>query len=157
MSNITITVEGLEQMKAHVDRAAKGSANIYRAAMFKATSAVQAKARRNLYKGHGLQTGTLRRSIFTKVEPLKGLIGVSEKYGPYVEFGTRPHTILPKNGKVLAFKGKNGKMIFARSVRHPGNREIPFMRPAATESIGTINNIFKEAIDTVVRIAAKGS
>lgn len=155
MENIRIEVEGLAEMQKHVNAGIKSAEKTYRSAMTKATSTVRTKARKNLYKGHGLKTGTLRRSIFTKVEPLKGIIGVSEKYGPYVEFGTKPHTILPR-GKALRFKTKEGKWVFAKSVRHPGNREIPFMRPAAKDSVSDITQIFKEAIQIVTRRMAKG-
>jgi len=154
MSNIEIKVEGFKEMQDHINKAVSGANSTYTKAMFKATSTVQSAARKNLYVGHGLKRGTLRRSIFTKVSALKGIIGVGEKYGPYVEYGTRPHTILPTRRKALAFKDKGGKLIFARSVRHPGTREIPFMRPAAEDSIGIINNIFREAIEVVVRKAA---
>ena len=38
-----------------------------------------------------------------------------------VEYPTRPHTIVPRNGRFLVFT-VNGRKIFARSVRHPGTR-----------------------------------
>jgi len=73
------------------------------------------------------------------------------EHGMFVEFGTPPHIIRPKNGKVLAFprsgsqrvqhndgtiSGKftfGGKTIktdavFAKVVHHPGTRPNPFIR-----------------------------
>ena len=38
-----------------------------------------------------------------------------------VEYPTRPHTIVPRNGRFLVFT-VNGRKVFARSVRHPGTR-----------------------------------
>lgn len=51
------------------------------------------------------------------------------KYAPYVEYGTgiygpkhAPYVILPKHGKVLAWRDpKTGRMVFARKVIHPGS------------------------------------
>jgi hypothetical protein len=38
-----------------------------------------------------------------------------------VEYPTRPHTILPRNGRFLVFT-VNGRKVFARSVHHPGTK-----------------------------------
>lgn len=70
----------------------------------------------------------------------------------YLERGTRPHTIAPRNGKVLAWPasaagrtlsgrarkglfnkktaGKLGGWAYAMRVKHPGTRAQPFMGPA---------------------------
>lgn len=39
----------------------------------------------------------------------------------YTNDGTRPHVIVPKRAKVLAFT-VNGRRVFARRVNHPGNK-----------------------------------
>ena len=39
----------------------------------------------------------------------------------YVEYPTRPHTIVPRNGRFLVFT-VGGRKVFARSVHHPGTR-----------------------------------
>jgi hypothetical protein len=46
-----------------------------------------------------------------------------------LELGTKPHTIRAK-GKTLAWKGEDGEMVFARSVKHPGIKARPWLRPA---------------------------
>jgi len=43
-----------------------------------------------------------------------------QDYAPYVEWDTRPHVINAKPGGWLAFRGKDGRMVFRKSVRHPG-------------------------------------
>lgn len=46
----------------------------------------------------------------------------------YLEFGTRPHIIVPKDpGGVLAFE-VDGKMVFAKNVFHPGTKPLGFVR-----------------------------
>lgn len=158
MSEITIEVQNSKQVAEHLARAAKGSAVIYDRAMFEAVSTVKALAQKNLYPGHGVKTGTLRRSIFTQVEhsPLKGVVGVppTVKYGPYVEYGTSPH-VIEARGRALAFKGSDGVMVFRKRVNHPGTKETPYMRPAAQESVAIVNEVFRVAVEAVVRLAAK--
>lgn len=47
------------------------------------------------------------------------------------EFGTAPHIIEPKvPGGVLVFQGRDGTMVYAAYVNHPGTRPRPFLRPA---------------------------
>lgn len=66
---------------------------------------------------------------------------------PFLEFGTRPHTIVPRSKKVLSWtqgkrlSGRNrtgraaGGRVFAKKVRHPGTRPQPFLLPAAVEAV----------------------
>ena len=85
-----------------------------------------------------------------------GGTGNSIGYAQFVEFGTKPHTIVPKPGR----KGRNGRPaalawggprrlsgnlrsggkpeFFARSVRHPGTRPRPYLIPAAEETLRNI-------------------
>ena len=95
-----------------------------------------------------VDTGRLRASI--KVKPTsKGIVIWMVDYGKYVEFGTPPHTIEPKNKKALAFEvgrierlsgRKKGKeMVVVKKVRHPGTRPNPFIR-------NTIMNKMKKII-----------
>jgi len=59
-------------------------------------------------------------------------------YGKFVEFGSPPHIITPKNKKALKFEvgkkerlsgNKKGKtIVFAKKVKHPGTRPNPFIR-----------------------------
>ena len=43
-------------------------------------------------------------------------------YALALEFGTGPHLILPKNKKVLRWKGKDGQFHFSAHAMHPGTR-----------------------------------
>jgi hypothetical protein len=49
-----------------------------------------------------------------------------EKEVTFLEFGTRPHVILPK-GEALKFEIE-GETIFAKSVFHPGTKPLGFVR-----------------------------
>ncbi len=64
------------------------------------------------------------------------------------EFGTGPHTIAPKEAKVLAFTGSEGQTVFAKSVQHPGVPEWPFFRNALAEAERGVSNILAKGIET---------
>lgn len=82
-------------------------------------------------------TGQLRASIGYKVVGTNVTISMFD-YGKYVEFGTPPHVIRPKNRKALKFEtnrkqrleeGGKPNEVFAKKVNHPGTRPQPFIRP----------------------------
>ena len=70
--------------------------------------------------------GFLKNSI--KVKVIDGVLVVwMNETGKWVEFGTPPHVITPKDKKALKFKGEDGDII-VKKVRHPGTRPNPFIR-----------------------------
>lgn len=92
--------------------------------------------------------GRLRASITSEIAPLEAQVYTNVMYAPMVELGTKPHVILPKNKKALAFqlggklgrgtrrRGRTGMIgggakIVVAKVNHPGTRPHPFMLPAA--------------------------
>jgi HK97 gp10 family phage protein len=79
-----------------------------------------------------VDTGYLRSQIRVQERsPGQVAIGpVNVHYALAQEYGSRPHTITAKPGKTLAWRGKDGQMKYAKSVRHPGNRPQPYIRPA---------------------------
>lgn len=83
-------------------------------------------------------TGCLEDGVVKRLEESAGGIAVRvmtdtvpcspsrTAYGLYVEMGTDPHDIRPKqSGGVLAFQVA-GETVFARSVRHPGTAPVKF-------------------------------
>jgi len=84
-----------------------------------------------------VDTGRLRNSIKVQVYD-KGIVITMVDYGKFVEFGSPPHIITPKNKKALKFEvgkkerlsgNKKGKtIVFAKKVKHPGTRPNPFIR-----------------------------
>ena len=78
-----------------------------------------------------VDTGNLRDSITVRKEGSVYKIGpVNVDYAAAQEYGAKPHVIVASPGKVLAFK-VGGETRFAKSVRHPGNKAQPYIRPAA--------------------------
>lgn len=80
-----------------------------------------------------VDSGALRDSIRITTRYRKGTVSASAKvgsreawYAHLVEFGTRPHVILPRRqGGALQFGG-----VQTRLVDHPGTTGRPFVRPA---------------------------
>lgn len=50
-----------------------------------------------------------------------------QKHGQYLEEGTDPHTIEPKNKPHLHFKASNGNWVRTKLVRHPGTKPRPLL------------------------------
>lgn len=74
-----------------------------------------------------VRTGRLQRSIRAYTDQAGSdialmRISTSVPYAPYVEMGTKAHTIYPrKAGGVLVFQ-IGGRTVFARRVNHPGTQ-----------------------------------
>lgn len=89
--------------------------------------------------GIGLKSinGVVEESGQAKNTLVRGIVGTWNKPTMFLELGTRPHWILPRKGKFLAFtvtglkftkarvKATNRK-VFARKVRHPGIKPYGF-------------------------------
>jgi hypothetical protein len=106
-----------------------------RGAVDKACEEGADEARRtHLYKD---RTGTLTKSIGDRLTSIgalgaEGVIEATAPYAKFVEGGTKPHHIVPRRARMLAWEGEGGQgdWHFARSVQHPGTQPLPFMGPA---------------------------
>jgi hypothetical protein len=94
------------------------------------------------------KTGHLGRSIHPgSLTDSFAIVEASAGYAAYVEMGTKPHTIQPRNAKMLSWttgkrlsgrarSGKGaGQRIFAKRVHHPGTKAQPFLLPGAVEAV----------------------
>jgi len=89
-------------------------------------------------------TGNYGASWFIKEVDSEHLI-VDTPHGDlavFLEFGTQPHVILPKDKKVLSWIGPDGVRRFATIVFHPGTPPMPHVRPAIELAIEEIQTIF---------------
>lgn len=102
--------------------------------------------RNEAYINAPIGTGATRRAIVAKPGQLRaGFVSAytavdfklipgggksrMQRYPYIVEFGSKPHQIAPKNGRMLRFM-VGGRMRFARTARHPGIRAQYFFRDA---------------------------
>ncbi len=92
------------------------------------------------------RTGQLIQTFRRQVTPLSARWFPTVKYAPFVEFGTRPHVILPKKGEFLYWPGASHPV---RKVNHPGSRRNPFMERILSAATREINQTFKEALSLI--------
>jgi hypothetical protein len=78
------------------------------------------------------RTGALKDSIEHHLEDGDLIVSATggadgKTYAAYVELGTKPHVILPKEKKALFWEGAEHPV---GKVNHPGSRPQAFLRPA---------------------------
>lgn len=80
-----------------------------------------------------LAPGTMPRYIDWHIEEgrrgLQGVITCDHPATLYVLQGTRPHVIKPRRAQALRFE-VDGRIVYAKIVRHPGTRANPFLQRA---------------------------
>jgi hypothetical protein len=78
----------------------------------------------------GVKTGRLKASIHMRQERApfgqQIRIGSPLSYALMHHEGTRPHIITPDRAEVLRFSSR-GRIVYARSVRHPGTKPNKFL------------------------------
>lgn len=79
----------------------------------------------------GVKTGRLRRNITGRhLGNFTGqyvTVGADVPYALLHHEGTKPHVILPSNGRFLRFQ-KGSQVIFTERVFHPGTKPNPYLR-----------------------------
>jgi hypothetical protein len=96
------------------------------------------------------KSGKLAQSIVKQVDNLEASVGPLVSYAGLVETGTAPHEIRPIRARVLAFKGSEGKMVFASVVHHPGTKTNPFMHRTLEQVEGKTSTIFADVWNNFV-------
>jgi hypothetical protein len=144
----SVQIAGLDELIAKLRQAPTIAAPILQRAL-SASSAVLAK---HTVKGVvPWKSGFLAQTF--KAELTTGMLRwfPTASYAPYVEFGTKPHTILPKDKKALFWPGAAHPV---RRVNHPGTKPNQFMERIITESQGEINGQFGKALEIIVAALA---
>jgi Bacteriophage HK97-gp10, putative tail-component len=93
------------------------------------------------------RTGFLVQSFQWAQQNLTGYWYPTASYARFVEFGTAPHTILPKEKKALWWPGA---MHPVRQVNHPGTKPNKYMERIMDASESEIQDVFGQALDKIV-------
>ena len=126
--DIKIDTSELEKFAIKIKGKAASCAKEIALAIKKSTLSIERQAKQNLASNGSVKTGHLRRSITHKLSNTEGEVHTSNvAYAIGVEKGTRPHTIRPKNKKMLYWQGASHPV---RQVNHPGSKAKPFLIPA---------------------------
>lgn len=140
-----IVVEGLTQLQDDARRAGANIKPLINLVISKSLGLAQANIRRQAPH----RTGNLQRSVMiSSIVDMSGSVLVQERYGAYVEYGTKPHLILPKNKKALFWKGALNPYAV---VHHPGTRANPFFMRGVDQSIPSIQLEFTNALEQITR------
>jgi hypothetical protein len=110
-----------------------------------------AEAKKNVPRKTGHTARTIAPGALTDAFTIVTAAGAA----PYLEFGTRPHTIRPRNRSALSWTANKrlsgrsrtagGRRFFAKVVHHPGTKAQPFLVPGAIAAIHSVG------IETIVR------
>lgn len=107
------------------------------------------------------ETGLLQQSIKSSVVQVGALgvsavIGTPLSYALPVEFGAKPHDILPKNGKALHFMMR-GIPITVKKVHHPGSKGYFMFSQAFEANIKQVQDSFERLVDRIIAKLATGA
>src|SRR6267154_4947957 len=147
-TDFTVEIRGLDQLIAKLKQAPEIAAPVLQRAL----SASQAFLAKHTTKGIvPWRTGFLTHSF--RAEVTTGLLRwfPTASYAPYVEFGTRPHTILPKEKKALYWPGAAHPV---SRVNHPGTKPNAFMERIISTSQPEIDAMFGTALSQITAAIA---
>lgn len=97
-----------------------------------------------------VKTGQLVKTIRGRTKKDSSIIGSQYFVGHILEGGAKPHVIKPrKKGKNKYLRiPVNGKSLFIKQVRHPGNKAYKFLEGTIQEmeSAGEIESLFSQGV-----------
>ena len=147
---IEVNVQGLEQVRAQFQRLVPE----VRDQVLKGLAQVAFDAAQQQVDTH-TQTGALARSLqLRKVDDAAWSIGHNQQTAPhalFVHWGTRPHTIRPRDKKALRWpsgQGAGTRFLFAQFVRHPGYEGDPWLVKAADNAVQQFDAIVRRVQGT---------
>jgi hypothetical protein len=143
-----VTIQGEDQLVTKLAQAPSIAAPILARAM----AAAQAILAKHTVKGVvPWRTGFLTQSF--RAEMTAGMLRwfPTASYAPFVEFGTKPHTITARAKKALYWPGADHPV---RSVNHPGTKPNAFMERIIGVSQEEINTQFSTALQQITAAIA---
>ena len=143
-SGAPVRIRGADNLQARIDALRAGREHRKMMGLLALAATDEAKAlvpkkTGNLYRT--IRTGNITDKSAQIKAGGDGTVG----YAAHVEFGTKPHTILPVRAKALAWGGarrlsgnlKSGARpeFFAARVEHPGTSPQPYLVPGAKRAL----------------------
>jgi len=150
MADFQVKIVGIEQLTARLAQAPQIAGPILQRALA-ASQAILAK-----YTTKGIvpwRTGFLVQSF--RAELTTGILRwfPTASYAPHVEFGTKPHVIVPKDKKALYWPGAAHPV---KRVNHPGSKPNQFMERILGAAQPDIDAMFVGALEKITaQIAAQ--
>lgn len=134
-------IDGLGALNKRLDAITDNRRLLGRIGLQAVAYAKELVPRRTGNLGRTIRLGTVSETQASIIAGGEGGVG----YARDVELGTRPHTIVPRNRKALAWGGdrrlsgslRSGAKAtnFAKRVNHPGTKAKPYLRPGAERAV----------------------
>ena len=173
MAEISLKIQNLPQLKEALNQYPQISTPILQKAIVGTQIILSKYTKKNDPVPY--RTGFLLASFRFQTGQLYARWFPTAKYAAFVEYGTRPHVIAPKNGRVLAWQsggsagayttsasgrsyyksGSSGGMVFAAYVNHPGTQPNPYMQKIVDKATPEVNDWMRQAYDLVNQEVAK--
>lgn len=141
MAEFTVTIEGVEALRRALSDPELVAGPV-RDFLQRSAFTVEARAKQAV----PVDTGRLRASITTRVEPLRAIVGSNLIYAAFVEFGTRPH--MPPVSALQPWARRHGfasPWPLARAIAARGTRAQPYLLPAFNQSRTDIEGFLAQA------------
>lgn len=132
---VTIDISDYDRKMGNLQ---SGLARLPREILESGSATIEMDLKRNV----PVRTGRLRDSITREVFDNSAVIRTNSGYGRFVNDGTRPHDIFPRNGRYLRFE-IGGRTIYAKRVRHPGFTGRKFVEVTLAESVPKIMDLIR--------------
>ena len=152
---ITVKVQGLDELKKGLDRAADELKTIVGDAIRKSGELVKQNARREA----PVFMGMLKRSVTNEHHGLRTEVYIgseARKYGYVQEYGRRPGEMPPVSALEKWSQAKLGdsKLAFvvARSIAQKGTKPQPFFYPGFEKSLPGIEKLLDKAGSKIINI-----
>ena len=150
---VTVSIIGADAVKRAIAKLAQLAPEKLKQQVAESTIAIHGDARRNCTT----DVGFLRNSITFTVTENSGMTGevrVGSHYGPYVEFGTRPH--FPPIEPLEEWARRHGMppgtgFLIARKIARYGTPAQPFLFPAAEAERNNFTRGIRDALIAAVR------
>jgi len=139
----TLEVEGLEPLNLRFEKAFLRMPEDIQA-ILEETAINTIERAKSLASSRLKNPGTYLDSFYISPARLEVMFGNIHPAARFIEFGTIAHEILPVQRKALRFE-KEGQIIFARRVFHPGTRELWILSDAFREELEGLLGKIKEA------------
>jgi len=129
---VSIKLKGMEELMKEIERQQSKTA-LVKADVLASALEIKTQAQDNIRALEAIDTGNLRNSIIAEVTAngLSAEIGPQAPYGPYAEFGTRPH--FPPLEALEDWARKHGfksAWPICKVIAKRGLRARPYLNPA---------------------------
>jgi hypothetical protein len=140
-----IQLEGISKLTAAFEQSPENATPILQRAL----SASQAILAKNTTKSTvPWRSGFLTQTFKAEMADLVLRWFPTASYANFVEFGTKPHDIFPKDKKALFWAGAEHPV---KVVHHPGTKANDFMGRIMAASVDEINETFGQALGQIVQ------